>query len=113
MFFSTETQSAGWTEFYENYGRDYYLMGPEFDKTVPAGKYKIEVYSKDLPAQAGLTPLLETIVKHVPSASSASADAPLIFQAFNLAYDNFLGRMAVARIYQGIVAPGLAVFEDS
>ncbi|MEK7562423.1 MAG: hypothetical protein AAB509_01965, partial [Patescibacteria group bacterium] len=36
-----------WEEFYEPFGRDYYLKGPEFDKKVPAGKYKIEVFSKE------------------------------------------------------------------
>ncbi len=36
-----------WQEFYEPFGRDYYLKGPEFEKQVSAGKYKIEVYSTD------------------------------------------------------------------
>ncbi len=36
-----------WEEFYEPFGRDYYLKGPEFEKTLPAGKYKIEVFSSD------------------------------------------------------------------
>ncbi len=61
-------------------------------------------------ASSDLTPLLETIVSHVPSASTASSDAPLMLQPFNLAYDNFLGRMAVARIYQGTVKTGQSVF---
>ncbi len=57
-----------------------------------------------------LTPLLDKVLEHVPSASSQSADAPLMLQPFNLAYDNFVGRMAVGRIYQGTVTPGQAVF---
>ena len=36
-----------WQQYYESFGRDYYYKGPEFDKKVSAGKYKIEVYSKD------------------------------------------------------------------
>lgn len=36
-----------WQDFYEEFGRDYYLKGPEFSKQVPAGKYKIEVFSSD------------------------------------------------------------------
>lgn len=36
-----------WQEFYEPFGRDYYFKGPEFEKQVSAGKYKIEVYSSD------------------------------------------------------------------
>lgn len=39
--------SSVWEDFYEAFGRDWYLKGPEFSKQVPAGKYKIEVYSKD------------------------------------------------------------------
>ena len=57
-----------------------------------------------------LTPLLDVILEKVPAASGAPADAPLMLQPFNLAYDNFLGRMAVARIYQGTVKPGMSVF---
>jgi GTP-binding protein len=47
-----------------------------------------------------LTPLLDTILKEVPVATG-DADAPLTAQVFNLGYDNFLGRLAVARIYSG------------
>ena len=42
-----------WKEFYEEFGRDYYLKGPEFEKQLGTGKYiatlkyKIEVYSAD------------------------------------------------------------------
>lgn len=36
-----------WQEFYDSYTRDYYSKGPEFSQQVPAGKYKIEVYSSD------------------------------------------------------------------
>lgn len=53
IIFSTDALSSDWQGFYEEFGRDYYLKGPEFSKQVSAGKYKIEVYSKDLPAQAG------------------------------------------------------------
>src|SRR3989344_3863550 len=42
-----------------------------------------------------LTPLLDAILKEVPVASGKS-DAPLRAQPFNLGYDNFLGRLAVA-----------------
>lgn len=56
-----------------------------------------------------LTPLLDTILTHVPNAAKGDA-ATLRFQPFNLAYDNFLGRLAVARVYEGTVRPGMAVF---
>ncbi len=57
-----------------------------------------------------LTPLLDTILEHVPVANKeGSKDKPLLAQPFNLAYDNFLGRMAVARIYTGIIKDGMNV----
>ena len=49
-----------------------------------------------------LDPLLETILKNVPTASNSTAEAKsLRFQPFNLGYDNYLGRLAVGRIYEG------------
>ena len=49
-----------------------------------------------------LTPLLDTILKEVPIASNKNLqNKPLRIQPFNLAYDNFLGRLAVGRIYEG------------
>jgi len=68
--------------------------------------------SKDLPnRQAGLTPLLETILEHVPPASTSEAEGkPLRLQPFNLGYDNFLGRLAVCRVYEGVVSKSQNVF---
>ncbi len=65
-------------------------------------------------ADADLSPLLDLILEKVPAANAdalgeAAAEQPLLAQPFNLAYDNFLGRMAVARIYQGTVRPGQQV----
>ncbi|MBU6388861.1 GTP-binding protein, partial [Patescibacteria group bacterium] len=58
-----------------------------------------------------LTPLLDTILEKVPAANAAAdPDAPLTLQPFNLAYDNFLGRLAVGRIYTGTVRPNQPVF---
>jgi hypothetical protein len=39
--------SVVWKEFYEPFGVDSYLKGPEFKQSVPAGKYEIEVFSRD------------------------------------------------------------------
>lgn len=58
-----------------------------------------------------LTPLLETILREVPVASSAELTAKeLRFQPFNLAYDNFLGRLAIGRLYEGVIKPGMNVY---
>jgi len=52
-----------------------------------------------------LTPLLDTILEKVTPAS-ADVSLPLRFQPFNLAYDNFLGRLAIGRIYEGSIKTG-------
>ncbi len=58
-----------------------------------------------------LSPLLETILAYVPPASSEERDGlALRLQPFNLGYDNFLGRLAVGRIYEGRITPGMNIF---
>lgn len=56
-----------------------------------------------------LTPILDVILEHVP-ASSARTDVPVRLQPFNLAYDNFLGRLAIARVYEGTLKNGDTVW---
>lgn len=54
-----------------------------------------------------LTPLLDVILEQVaPTSSADSAAKPLKLQTFNLAYDNFLGRLAIGRVYEGVVKAG-------
>ncbi len=58
-----------------------------------------------------LTPLLDTILEKVNTASSDKLDLKkLLIQPFNLAYDNFLGRLAIGRIYEGRIESGSRVF---
>ena len=60
---------------------------------------------------ADLTPLLDAILAHVPPASAkATAGEPARLQPFNLGYDNFLGRLAIVRAYEGVLKTGDAVF---
>jgi GTP-binding protein len=56
-----------------------------------------------------LNPLLDTILTLVPPASTQDL-GPAKLQVFNLAYDNFLGRMAVCRMYQGTLKANDSVF---
>jgi GTP-binding protein len=58
-----------------------------------------------------LTPLLEMILAHVPPAGKGMETLPLRAQPFNLGYDNFLGRLAVVRVYEGSLTTGQGVFE--
>ena len=50
-----------------------------------------------------LTPLLDTVLELVPPARAYVPGEALRAQVFNLGYDNFLGRLAVARVYEGSV----------
>ncbi|HZZ99384.1 MAG TPA: GTP-binding protein, partial [Candidatus Paceibacterota bacterium] len=56
-----------------------------------------------------LSPLLDLILEAVPAAPH-DIDAPVRFQPFNLAYDNFLGRMGIGRIYEGILKTGSTIY---
>jgi len=56
-----------------------------------------------------LSPVLDTILEHVPAAKGHEEGEALRAQVFNLGYDNFLGRLAVARIYDGTVKKGQQV----
>jgi len=56
-----------------------------------------------------LFPLLDVVLEHVPPAPQ-NLDVPVRMQPFNLAYDNFLGRLAVARIYEGVLKNGQEVW---
>ena len=62
-------------------------------------KMNLEDESKDL------TPLLDLILQEVPEAS-VNKDQPFKAQVFNLGYDNFLGRLAIARAYAGSIKTG-------
>lgn len=61
-------------------------------------------------ADTDLTPLLNTIIEHVKPASRPDADKGLLLaQPFNLGYDNFFGRFAICRVYEGKITPGQTV----
>ncbi|NHB18160.1 translational GTPase TypA [Helicobacter pylori] len=49
-----------------------------------------------------LEPLFETILEHVPN-PSGSVDKPLQMQIFTLDYDNYVGKIGIARVFNGSV----------
>tara|TARA_B100000745_G_scaffold47277_1_gene28395 strand:+ start:1780 stop:3564 length:1785 start_codon:yes stop_codon:yes gene_type:complete len=53
-----------------------------------------------------LAPVLDTVLEHVPASRPYEEGEALEAQVFNLGYDKFLGRLAVARIYKGRVTKG-------
>lgn len=56
-----------------------------------------------------LSSLLDVILEKVPPASKQE-ESKMSAQVFNLGYDNFLGRLAVARIYSGKITSPSQVF---
>ncbi len=57
-----------------------------------------------------LSPILDAILERVPSASGEGlAKEELSAQSFNLGYDNFLGRLAICRIYKGTIRSASAI----
>ncbi len=57
-----------------------------------------------------LNPLLDVILEEVPSSSGKEVkNKPLLIQTFNLAYDDFLGRLAIGRVYEGEIKDGSTV----
>ncbi|USN87809.1 MAG: translational GTPase TypA [Candidatus Nomurabacteria bacterium] len=67
-------------------------------------KRKMEDELKDL------SPLLDVILEEVPAARAYTEGENLRAQVFNLGYDNFLGRLAIARIYEGSVKANQPLF---
>ena len=55
-----------------------------------------------------LRPLFDLILKTVPPADS-NTSAPMRMQVANLKYDNYVGRIGVGRIVEGIVKTGMSV----
>jgi len=58
-----------------------------------------------------LNPLLDLIIEKVEPANTDEASLkPLKAQVFNLAYDDFLGRLAICRVYEGSIKDKSNVF---
>ena len=57
-----------------------------------------------------ITPLLDAIIEHAPIAASKDNNNVFRAQPFNLAYDNFLGRLAIVRVHSGSVNVGDTVY---
>ena len=65
-------------------------------------KLDLEDENKDL------TPLFETILSEVPK-PDGSIEEPLQLQVFTLDYDNFIGKIGIARIFNGTISMGETV----
>ncbi len=78
----------------------------DFTTVYAIGREGVAMRKLDDP-RVDLSPLLDVILENVtPTASDVESAKPLKLQTFNLAYDNFLGRLAIGRVYEGIVKAG-------
>lgn len=55
-----------------------------------------------------LEPLFEAIIEHVPAPEGSSTN-PLQMQVFTLDYDNYVGKIGIARVFNGTVKKGETV----
>ena len=55
-----------------------------------------------------ITPLIDFVFENVKPAES-NIDAPFRMQPATLKYDNFLGRIAIGRVYEGVLKPNQSV----
>jgi GTP-binding protein len=82
----------------------------DFTSIYAIGRDGVAMKNLDDPRE-DLTPLLDLILDKIPpTLSETKMTNPFTFQGFNLAYDNYLGRMAIGRIYDGSVKTGQQIF---
>lgn len=74
----------------------------DFPVIYAAAKSGIARYSLD-DKNEDMIPLFETIVSHVP-APSGKDENPLQLQVFTLDYDNYVGKIGIARIFNGKIS---------
>ncbi len=65
-------------------------------------------FEPDLERMKNIQPLFDTIAAHIP-APAVNEGAPLQMLTVNLAYDNYKGKIAIGRLYSGILKKGMTV----
>lgn len=75
---------------------------PVIYASAKAGKAGLEPILEDM---TGITPLFETILSYIP-APQADRTAPLQMLTVSISPDNFKGRLATGRIYNGVIKTG-------
>lgn len=64
--------------------------------------------NSDLKEMESVQPVFETIVKYIPE-PIADNEKPLQMLTVNLAYDNYKGKVAIGRLYSGVLKKGMEV----
>lgn len=72
----------------------------DFPIVYTIGRQGLAKLSLEDTTSTDLTPLFETIMKHVPL-YPANGDKALQMQVSNLAYDDYVGRIAIGRVFSG------------
>ncbi len=86
--------------FMELGANDQQLDFPVVYTIAKTGIAKKNLNDKDI----DLSPLLDTILEYIEASSSPELNMKEFkLQTFNLAYDNYQGRLAIARVYEGII----------
>ena len=80
----------------------------DFTTVYAIGRDGVAMKNENDPRES-LEPLFETILEKVPVAPNDTSKA-FRMQPFNLAYDNFMGRLAVGRVFEGIVKVGEQIY---
>ncbi|MCL5733426.1 MAG: GTP-binding protein, partial [Patescibacteria group bacterium] len=62
----------------------------------------------DLNSMENIQPIFDEVINYVP-APKINEGAPLQMLTVNLAYDNYKGKIAIGRLYSGIIKKGMAV----
>ncbi len=65
-------------------------------------------HENDIAKMDSVRPLFEAIVKHIP-APKVDMKAPLQMLTVNLTYDNYKGKIAIGRLYSGVLKKGVSV----
>ena len=65
-------------------------------------------FENNLAHMKDVEPVFETIVKHIP-APKIEKDAPLQMLTVNLSYDNYKGKIAIGRLYAGVLKKGATI----
>lgn len=64
-----------------------------------------KAWLQDEEESEGLSSLFNAIIEHIPAAD-AETEKPFLFQVANLDYSDYIGRIAVGRVYQGKAKKG-------
>jgi len=103
--------------------RPAWVLSATYDLFIELGASETQIefpviYASAVQGKAGLNPnldemknvepLFEKIISYIPAAV-ADVNAPLQMLTVNLAYDNYKGKIAIGRIYSGVIKKGMQV----